>query len=203
MHIIPRRYDGVDETLGIGSAAGDAIGYVGKGVAKGAMAVGAGAASIGLGLAGAVGSGVIKAAPYVAQYTGEAAIGAASFLINGYGPIGSPLKAAVKGTMKIGENMVNVKGSHLQYNRYLGKLERKGPSIGVTKFGAGVLAGFAGIQAVRGAYNAYMGSHMGKIDTQKTSLTPDFSPQEYKVQHPDFAGATGDLVFALSANRHG
>lgn len=208
MHMIPRRYTGVDETLGIGSMAGDTIGAVGKGVGKVGLGVGKLGVGLTIGTVGLVGRAAIATATSApvktgAKIMGKMIAGTPGFLMHGYGPLGSPVKGAAKLIGKVGKNMVDYKEGHLQYNRYLGKLERKGPSLHITKFGAGILGGLAAIQGIRGGTNAYMASRMGTVDTKTSSLTPDYSPQEYKVQHPDFAGATGDLVFALNANRHG
>lgn len=200
-------YEGVESTLGIGTAAGDAIGFGAKAVGKVGMAVGK--AGFAIGSAGAAATvwaggqaGKHLGLP-VLKGLGKVALGTPGFLINGAGPLGSPIKGAAKYGSSLAKNMVKYEGSHLKYNKYLGELQREGPSLKMTKFGYGVIGGLAGVQFLRGAYGAYMGSRMGTVDTKTTSLTPDFSPQEYRAQHPDFAGATGDLVFALSANRHG
>lgn len=203
MHVIPRRYNGVDETLGVGAIAGDAIGSAARGIGAVGMSVGKLGVAVTVGTAGLVGRAAIGLGVPAVKYAGKAALGTADFLVRGGGPFKSPLLGAIKGVGKLGKSMVTYEGSHLQYNRYLGKLEKKGPSLKVSKFGGGVLAGLAGAQAVRGGFNAYMGSRMGTVDTKTTSITPDYSPQEYRIQHPDFAGATGDLVFALDANKHG
>lgn len=208
-HFLPRRYPGINETLGVGTAVGDAMTAIGRGGVTVGTTLASAGWSLGTKVAG-IGYDVASATvPKALRYTGEATRSIASFMIKGYENkelglrLGSPLKVAAKAIGKVGKNMVEYKGSHLEYNRYLGKLEKKGPSMNVTKFGLGVLTGLSAIQGARGAVNAYMGSRMGTVDTRTTSLTPDYSPQEYKIQHPDFAGATGDLVFALDANRHG
>ena len=203
MHVVPRRYAGVDETLGVSSMTGDAIGLAAKGVGKVGAFIGTATAGLALGTAGLVGKAAFAAVPPAVKFAGNAAWGTAGFLAKGYGPLGSPIKAAAEIVGKVGKNMVTYEGSHMQYNRYLGKLEKKGPSLHISKFGAGVLGGLAAVQGARSGMNAYMESRMGTVDTKTTSLTPDYSPQEYRVQHPDFAGATGDLAFALHANRHG
>ena len=213
MNILSQRYPGVPEKLGVGNAVGDAAGAVAKGVGKVGMVVGSAAAGLAIGttkVAGQIGLGAGKAAlmgvgpvPGIPKMLGSAAIQTGKFMVHGYGPLGSPIKGVAKLAGKMAKNMVTYEKGHMEYNRYLGKLEKKGPSLHLTKFGAGVLGGLAAMQGIRGGMNAYMGSRMGTVDTKTTSLTPDYSPQEYKIQHPDFAGATGDLVFALNANRHG
>lgn len=219
MNMLSQRYPGVPEKLGVGSAVGDAAGVVAKGVGKVGVAVGGAAAGLAIGtakVAGQIGLGVGKAAltgvgpvPGIPRMLGSAAIQTGKFMLTGYKiphtnlKIESPIKATAKLAGKIGKNMVTYEPGHMEYNRYLGKLEKKGPSLHLSKFGAGVLGGLAAFQGIRGGMNAYMGSRMGTVDTKTTSLTPDYAPQEYKIQHPDFAGATGDLVFALDANRHG
>ena len=203
MNLLSQRYPGVPEKLGVGAIAGDAIGVAAKGVGKVGMAVGVATAGIALGTAGLVGRAAFAVVPSTVKFAGKAAFGTAGFLAKGYGPLGSPIKGVAKLAGKLGKSMVTYEQGHMQYNRYLGKLEKKGPSLHLSKFGIGVMGGLAAFQGLKSGYNAYMGSRMGTVDTKTTSLTPDYSPQEYKVQHPDFAGATGDLVFALNANRHG
>ena len=218
MNVLSQRYSGVPEKLGMGSMAGDAAGLVAKGVGKAGMAIGTGAAGLAIGTTRIVGTAALGAGklalmgtnlpvvgrvPGVPEMAGWAAWSAGKFLVFGGGPVKSPLRGAVKLVGKAAKSMVTYEKGHMEYNRYLGKLEKKGPSLHLSKIGVGALGGLAAVQGIRGGFNAYMGSRMGTVDTKTTSLTPDYSPQEYKIQHPDFAGATGDLAFALHANRHG
>ena len=87
------------------------------------------------------------------------------------------------------------------YNKKKKKFETKGGGLKITKTGYGALGGAALLSNAMEAYDNYIIHHMGAVDPNKVTATPDYNPQEYSIQSPDFAGATRDLVFALHANR--
>ena len=87
------------------------------------------------------------------------------------------------------------------FNRKTKEFETRGGGLKFTKLGFAVLGGAALISNAFQGYDNYMTRRMGQVDANKITATPDYKPQEYKIQSPDFAGATGDLVFALHAIR--
>lgn len=66
-----------------------------------------------------------------------------------------------------------------------------------TKFGAGLIVGASVIGGMRGALSELSTRRMGQMDTRTHRATPQIPAYEQN------AGATGDLVFAMNANRRG
>jgi len=97
--------------------------------------------------------------------------------------------------------LVERKPEEQVFNKKTRQFETRGGNLKFTKLGMAVLGGAALIANAFQGYDNYMTRRMGQVDANKVTATPDYQPQEYKIQSFDFAGATGDLVFALHANR--
>lgn len=166
--------------------AGATAGLVGSGIIGGAKAMPS--------VMGGIGTGIIGASPYVA---GTAAYGTAK--------IGSAL-------WNVGSRMINwdvdadafnkvkftgpISGARLGWQNNKGWRKVTGSLSGGLINGATILGGVSAVEGFREAYGkvekAKMGTNMGV-----QSLTPRVPA------YADNAGATGDLVFALNANRKG
>ena len=66
-----------------------------------------------------------------------------------------------------------------------------------TKLGAGLIVGASVIGGMRGAFDELNTKRMGQMDTRVQRATPQIPAYDQN------AGATGDLVFAMNANRRG
>jgi hypothetical protein len=191
----------------------DDVGLIGKaigGIASGGIWVGGkllkGGAKLAYGSAAFSGKAMIGTAGFVGKHAGRASISLGKSFWNSFheesglkNPVGALAKTTYKGLSK----MAKFTPSHTVYNDTKKAFETKGPSLKLTKLGLGTMVGLSAIGGVSKAYDSYMTKRAGTIDTQKTTATPDYNPAQYTVQHPDYAGATGDLVFALNANRRG
>ena len=97
-----------------------------------------------------------------------------------------------------------------------GKLKLDEGGFKFTPIGFGMLLGSgAAISALNGTRD-YMDRRQGQLDGSVRSATPEIKAEEYSntstpmpsstgshlIQPVDNGGATGDLVFALNANRH-
>lgn len=66
-----------------------------------------------------------------------------------------------------------------------------------TKLGAGLIIGASVVGGVRGAFDELNTKRMGQMDSRTQRATPQVPMYDQN------AGATGDLVFAMNANRRG
>lgn len=162
------------------------------------------AAGMALGGAYAVGRGAFKSAPSIARGIGGVGASAGNMLFSG---ITKPVFSGAGAMSTVANNALNPVG---RYANAASKLTSKmtkmdyGPSfgkgrtrvkmsgLGKTVIGAGALIG-----AVKGITNTADSIRMGRAEGGVQTATP--RPPSYA----NNAGATGDLNFALHANRRG
>lgn len=199
-------------SAGIGAAAGTAAPPL-AGMA-GAAAVGAGT-GIGRGAIGnidTIGQGMMNAAGATGRMGAGALFGAQ---IQGGGAMGraagrvlNPVGRWAGALGRMGDRMTDV-----DFGRSM-RIGRKGniSTTGITRmpnrltgFGKGLFIGGALIGGAREAWGGIAASRRGEMDRQITTATPRM-PLEQEQGMPGgahHAGATGDLVFAMNANRRG
>lgn len=213
---------------GLGAAAGAAIGsqmegdMVGVGAATGAVAglaalpaVGA-AARLGMASLAPIGSGmnaVAGALPGMAKGMASVASGmiggpsrlSPSLATSGAGKIAemvaSPLRRYVGGIAGLGQSLVKFDTASTSLsgsasNNLIGKATKTG-GVKMTGLGHTLLWGSTIATAGATVFNAMNQAKMGQSDGQITRATP--RPMSFQ----NNAGATGDLVFAMNANRRG
>lgn len=209
-------------TAGMGAAAGAYAGQtegdakssatfgatVGLGVGVGAVAIGANASTIATGIgekAIALGtkayefaeSGGLKKAG-VATFNGAKNVGAGA-LYGGAKTVGAATPVAATMALKAGAKYGNIAASMFRVNPdFLAK--ESGRMLNFTKrgaamFGAATVAGL-GISGVK----AFNDSKIGVSDGQVTRATPNGAAYSSNMRN---AGATGDLAFAMRAQRNG
>lgn len=189
-------------------------------------AVGAAAlptAGLAMGAVGSVGVGIAKAAPGIGATLGKGAMAASPFAAAVATKVGADAASAVwgvgsklidwngegKGSGMFGKIKVSTPFSGAKTGWQNGKgITIKGKEIGkgigkaggaIKGFavnGATILGATAAVEGTKKAWNTVKQAHMGQM-TGVTTLTPQVP------SYADNAGATGDLVFALNANRHG
>ena len=184
--------------LSVGYAASKAAENVGKA----GLWLGKNSAKAGLATAAAVGTAAGAVGLYAGGKIAQGAINIAgsafeSLFSKGLNPIGGAIGTAGG----IASHFVKYNPRHQVYSIARRKYVTRGGNFRLTKLGTGFLAVAELIGGGKQAYADNKVNKMGMVDTQKVTATPDFSPQQYTVQPPDMAGATGDLVFALHANR--
>lgn len=163
-----------------------AIGTVGWGMAKTAPAIGSIASK-----------GVVAASPYAAAVASKVGANAASKVWG----VGSKLidwNGEAKGSSIFGQIKVSNPFSGAKAGWQNGKgIGKAGGAIkGMAINGVTMLGTTAAIEGVQKAWGTVKQAHMGQM-TGTTTLTPQVP------SYSNNAGATGDLVFALNANRHG
>lgn len=115
----------------------------------------------------------------------------------------NPIGAVAKGFHKATTGMVDVEGPRTVWDSTKGALVDRGPKIKLTGKGKLFALGAGLIASTIAGSQASEQRHMGTIDSSQVyTATPDFAPKQYS-QNLDYGGATGDLVFALFANRRG
>lgn len=188
---------------------------VSRGMAVGGVAgVGAGLAAIGVGalglkVSGKIGGKIIDVLSSTATCTAEETakgigltdvVGAvasgvttvAGGLSAGFGTgsklamIGSPLERHATAIKGFGEKLV-------RWDTDADALHK----VKFTKLGKGIIAGMGIVQGLSSAKDELIKSHMGQADPYVHTATPTIPAYQLN------AGATGDLVFALNANRRG
>ena len=174
---------------GAGAAVGAAVGAVSLPVAA-AATYGIGTAAIyGAKNLDKVGEGVFSAARGLR--TAGAALGAGA--MHPYGPIARWGGAATK----LLGNMVEYIPEKQVFNQSKNILEKTGGKFKLKPLGWGVLGAGAAVGAVGDMWSKSAEYHMGQIDNEMTRATPRLP------SYMDNAGASGDLVFAMNANRRG
>lgn len=187
---------------------------IGKDVGKGAWWLGKQAGKGAYHLTAAVGQGAISAGSFTAgfaykamtpKYESTAGLhGIEKFktqMRNTARAIGDP-KTPIKAGMKFASGLIDYEPGRQVWNATKGQLEKRMPNLKLTGRGKLIVGGGALIaSAIRGAGEEQQ-RRMGKVDTQTTTATPDYQPRQYDTRL-DNGGASGDLVFALWANRHG
>ena len=178
-------------------------------------AVGAAAlptAGLAMGAVGSVGVGIAKAAPGIGATLGKGAMAASPFAAAVATKVGADAASAVwgvgsklidwngegKGSGMFGKIKVSTPFSGAKSGWQNGKgIGKAGGAIkGFAANGATILGATAAVEGTKKAWNTVKQAHMGQM-TGVTTLTPQVP------SYADNAGATGDLVFALNANRHG
>lgn len=184
-----------------GAAVGGAVGAAAlptAGLAMGAVgSVGVGIAKAAPGIGVAVGKGAMVASPFAAAVATKVGADAASAVWG----VGSKLidwNGEGKGSGMFGKIKVSTPFSGAKAGWQNGKgIGKAGGAIkGFAVNGATILGATAAVEGTKKAWNTVKQAHMGQM-TGVTTLTPQVP------SYADNAGATGDLVFALNANRHG
>lgn len=184
-------------TPGSNNISGSSLGAVGGGIAgtvAGAMIVNprlvgkAGLAAIGgvgaaaIGTAEVVGAGAIAAAPYVGKAAAVAgsAVGAVGIsAATKYGSYGAGFAKSLVKPIAEGSTRAGLFGHQL------------------SGFGISMIAGAGLVSGTKEAFDSFNRNRMGQMDRNIYRAAP---------QTPSYAnngGATGDLVFAMNANRKG
>ena len=130
-------------------------------------------------------------------------------------PIGVAAETGSKIINKVADHTAEWKYPEYRMGRD-GKLKLDEGGFKFTPIGFGMLLGSgAAISALNGTRD-YMDRRQGQLDGSVRSATPEIKAEEYSntstplpsstgshlIQPVDNGGATGDLVFALNANRH-
>ena len=180
---------GTEFGAGMGALAGGAIGAAAlpaAGMAGGLATEGARRFATG----GAIGA--VDAVSSGAAGLGGAVVGAASVSNMALNPIARYTGMA----RNLGGKFMDYTPRRWDYNAKADKLTRAGgPKL--TGLGKGIIGAGAAVQGVRGAYDALEQSRMGEMDPYVARATPRLP------SYANNAGASGDLVFALNANRQG
>lgn len=105
---------------------------------------------------------------------------------------------------RIMDNFATYTPSYMDYNKATGKLSRKG-GLKLTGLGKGIIGAGAAVQGIRGGYEALERSRMGQMMPEVRTARPSVMQQggQQMGHSMNHAGATGDLVFAMNANRQG
>jgi hypothetical protein len=210
-------YGGTNRDIGEGALIGGAMGAV---ALPAAVGVGKAAASI----AGVAGSAYLNAGASAVRAAPGALLGTAAFatkMINGVGTSGglldvfagrgiagsmstvaSPIRRHVNAVGGFGSKLVNWNtdsGGTLRSTKRQTLLGKATDTQGVklTGLGKATLWGGAIGAGVTSAFQEFNESRMGSSDGQVSRATPRTPSYDLN------AGATGDLVFALNANRRG
>jgi hypothetical protein len=157
-----------------------------------------------------VGANVVERAP--AAMAGLAGVGAQ--VINGTafgtGRLGNainPVRRWAGAADKLGNSLFTVAEKKATQSTGLLAEAEKLTHVRPTPLGAVVLGGTAAIAGATSAFHEVQRSHMGQMDGQVTRATPKMQPTFDNGgsggAYANNAGATGDLVFALNANRRG
>ena len=112
-----------------------------------------------------------------------------------------PVGTAAHGAGKLLGNMVKYNPERRVFNETTGKLMTKGGNFRLTKLGMGVVLGIGLLGGASKGVDTYEADRIGTPSNGITTNTPDYNPVDYQTSIPDDMGATGDLVFALHANR--
>lgn len=188
-------YDKAEEKIIAGTASAGL--WLGKKAVSGAWGLTKASAPIALHGASLIGS---------AGYNTASLLGRAAYTsLSSSNPILNPVGTAIKGMYKLGQKMVDYTPGERVYNTTRKEVVHKAPSMKLSRLGAGVVLGGSLLSGASAAYDKFMTQRLGTVDTQATTSTPDYTPQEYTKQFTpvDDGGATGDLVFALFKNRRG
>lgn len=197
-----------------GKKVGSAAWGLGKKAAKGGARFAAGVGSASAKFTAGLGEETIKGATFGAgfawgamhpEYEDTSGLhGAEKFkadMRNTTRRMGDP-KTPFKMAGKFFSSLVDYEPGRQVWNKTTGKLEQKLPNMKLTGRGwALALAGGAIASVMSGSQEMEKRS-MGRVDATVTTATPDYQPKQYDT-HLDYGGASGDLVFALWANRHG
>lgn len=155
------------------------------------------------GLATAAGYGVVRNLDKIGAAAFSAGRGAAWLgkgmyeSLNSPSKIINPLGSAANKSVSLFKNLIDYKPSKKAWNKKTGEIETTNSKMSLSKWGYGLV--FAGgiAQGAGKAINTFDSSRMGTMDGYVTNATPRVP------SYQDNAGATGDLVFALNANRRG
>lgn len=198
-----------EAALGVAGAALYGTARVGLGVGKVGFKAGKALAPYAGKMAGAAGLVGLEGAKTV----GNAALGLGkgAFMsafhgeeMGAIGKIGNVGGVAVNLAKKAFSGLVKVEKGSTSIDKATGKMVRKAPSMKLSGKGWGLVLGASLLAGAKEAWTEENARLMGTVDNKVTGPTPDYQPQEYSKTvntGNDFAGATGDLVFALHANR--
>ncbi len=206
----------------LGMAAGGTIGAISEDMdpMTGAMiggAVGTAALpALGMtaGLGAAAGEGVIRNLDTIGDAMIGTAKGAAGIAAGGVrgvqipghttaSKILSPVQRNLSAYQRFADNFVSYDPTRYRVNQKTGRLIKDRP-LKLTPLGKGVIGAGAIAGGIGGSAAAYETSRMGERDPYITRATPRIpQPQQQAPAFMNNAGATGDLVFAMNANRRG
>ena len=174
-------------TLPVAGLAVGTVGSVGIGMAKAAPMVGS-----------ALGKGALASSPFVAAVGTKVGANAASSIWN----VGSRLidwNTDSKGSGMFGKVKISspVSGAKAGWSEGKNIVSKAGKATkGALLNGTTILGATAAVEGIQKSWNTVKSAHMGQM-TGTATLTPQVP------SYGNNAGATGDLVFALNANRHG
>lgn len=154
---------------------GDALGFVGRKIVSGL---------------GHVGEGIGKAGYSFVKSTVK-------------GDARNPLVMGTKLAGKLEEktgSFVKIKHTTHEYNEAKGKMITHEGGIKLTPTAVGVGGGILGINNLIDN-SSDLSERVGTIDPDRKTATPSYTPPTYDMTAQ--SGASGDLVFALNANRTG
>lgn len=212
---------------GIGAAAGAAIGSQMEGDMVAPMAIGGAAAGLAaipaIGLAARAGLASMRPLGMGMEATARAIPGIAGGMANvakgmvgglsGMNPyigghagavgnmLASPIRRHAGAIAGFGKNLVKFNSETATLgaragNNVIGKMTKTG-GVKMTGLGHSVLWGSTVVAAGAGVFNELNKSRMGQSDGRVTRATPQMTSFQNN------GGATGDLVFAMNANRRG
>ena len=214
---------GTSDEPGTGAVVGAASGYAAGATAPVALGLGVGAAGYGAvgaarGIGGNVdniGQGMRTLGRGIANTAKGAAFGTQ---VGRGGPLGNFASRALNPVGRWTDTGGKMLGGMVRHNPSrsmsmlkggkidtIGGLIRRPSPFSLTKAGGIALGGAAIIGGIQGAWENFEHSRMGEMDREVTRATPRLPMGEGQQRQgaPNHAGATGDLVFAMNANRRG
>lgn len=96
----------------------------------------------------------------------------------------------------IASNFATYTPTYMDYDAATKKLTKKG-GLKLTGLGKGIIGAGAAVKGIRSGYEALENNRMGQMDPYVHRATPRLP------SYANNAGASGDLVFAMNANRRG
>ena len=171
-----------------------------------AVSIGIAALGKGAGILGTAGMASVEGIGRAGIFIGKTAGNAVWKSLNQTNGSRNIAGAAVKGLWNAGGKLVRFERGRKIWNPVKGEVEKTAGGLRLTGFGKAALTGSVLSGAVFDASRNTMNERMGAIDDSRVySAAPSvIADTGYGTSAPiDYAGATGDLVFALNANRQG
>ena len=116
-------------------------------------------------------------------------------------PVGYGVKKIGQATHWLSKDIIKYTPETKVLNKATGEMETKAAKLRLTPKGFAVVGGIAMVGSTSRAYDNTVTTSMGQTNPTMQTNTPDYKPKEYSFLNN--GGATGDLVFALHANRNG
>ena len=148
-----------------------------------------------------VGHKILNGLGYVGEGIGKAGYSFVKSTIKGdaRNPLVMGAKLAGKLEKKTG-SFVKIEHTTHKYNEAKGKMITHRGGIKLTSTAVGVGGGILGINNLIDNFSD-LSERVGTVDPDRKTATPSFTPPSYDMTAQ--SGASGDLVFALNANRTG